>query len=74
MRVPDEKGGWKIRVFQNKFPAVKMEGDFNIKTHNDFYTFATAYGQHEVIVETPDESGAQARVGPSAPGDRPANL
>ena len=44
---------WHMRVFLNKFPAVKTEGDFHIKTHNEFYTFADAYGCHEVIVETP---------------------
>ncbi len=52
MRFP-QTGPWKIRVFPNKFPAVKLEGTYEIKTHNKFYTFADAYGNHEVIVETP---------------------
>ncbi len=51
-----KNGKWKIRVFLNKYPAVKLAGDFHIKTHNIFYTFADAYGVHEVLVETPDHS------------------
>lgn len=54
MRIPKEIN-WKVRVFPNKFPAVKLEGDYTIKTHNKFYTFADAYGDHEVVVETPDK-------------------
>lgn len=54
LRIPKE-GPWKIRVFPNKFPAVKLQGDYNIKTHNKFYTFADAYGNHEVIIETPSK-------------------
>jgi len=53
-RYPEKGKKWQIRVFPNKFPAVKAEGNSNIETHNDFFTFASAYGNHEVIVETPD--------------------
>ena len=52
-RVEDD-GKWVIRVFPNKFAAVKLSGNFNIQTHNKFYTFADAYGAHEVVVETND--------------------
>ena len=45
---------WKMRVFPNKFMAVKAEGKSEIKTDNQFYTFSDNYGRHEVIVETPD--------------------
>lgn len=48
------KGDWQIRVFDNKFPAVKLEGKPGLDTHNDFYTFADAVGKHEVVVETPE--------------------
>jgi len=51
-RVP-KNGGWQLRWFENKFAALKPEGDPHIKTHNRFFTFADAYGHHEVIVETP---------------------
>jgi len=50
----EKNGGWQIRVFPNKFPAVKPEGNSTIKTDNKFYTYADAVGKHEVIVETPD--------------------
>lgn len=43
-----------VRSIFNKFPAVKMDGNPDIRTDNQFYTYASAYGQHEVIVETPD--------------------
>lgn len=45
---------WIIRVIPNKFSAVSLDGDPRIQTHNRFYTFASAYGTHEVIIETPD--------------------
>ena len=41
-------------MIPNKFPAETMEGDWEISTHNKFYTFASSYGKHEVIIETPD--------------------
>ncbi|RMF05250.1 DUF4931 domain-containing protein [Candidatus Woesearchaeota archaeon] len=52
-RIGDEKG-WRIRWFPNKFSAVDAEGQVEIRTDNDFYTFANAVGFHEVIVETPN--------------------
>lgn len=48
----EENGKWIIRVFPNKFPAVKLNGNSEIQTHNHFYTFGNAYGIHEVVVET----------------------
>lgn len=51
-RVP-RNGGWAVRWFENKFAAVKPEGDFSVRTDNRFYTFASNYGYHEVVVETP---------------------
>ena len=53
LRVNDKNNKWKIRVFPNKYPAVNINGNPEIQTHNKFYTFADAYGYHEVIVETP---------------------
>lgn len=43
---------WKMRWFENKFPAVDMAGDYEIKTDNKYFTYASAYGKHEVVVET----------------------
>ncbi|MBT4539998.1 galactose-1-phosphate uridylyltransferase [Candidatus Woesearchaeota archaeon] len=48
-----KKNTWKIRVFPNKFAAVS-DGDAEIKTHNEFFTFANATGKHEIVVETSD--------------------
>lgn len=45
---------WKFRWFPNKFPFVKPEGNPNRETHNEFFTFASSYGHHEVIAETPE--------------------
>ncbi len=55
-RVSDEKGNWKIRVFQNKFATVVPQGVSEIRTDNRFFTFSDAFGKHEIIVETPDHS------------------
>lgn len=59
---PSEKGRignpWKIRWFENKFSAVDIkESNLSVELSesNLFYTFAKAYGVHEVIVETPDD-------------------
>ena len=53
-RLADKKGGWKIRVFPNKFPAETLEGQHEIHTHNKYFTFSSSYGEHEIIAETPD--------------------
>lgn len=50
----ENQNGWYIRYFQNKFPAVLEEGDNNLKTENQFFTFSDAVGTHEVIVDVPD--------------------
>lgn len=54
-RVPDGKGGWKMRWFANKFAALQPEGHRNPRTDNKYFTWANNYGYHEVIVETPDD-------------------
>jgi UDPglucose--hexose-1-phosphate uridylyltransferase len=51
-RVPDADS-WKVRWFPNKFPAVEAKGNFEIRTDNEFFTHADAYGYHEVVAETP---------------------
>jgi len=42
----------KIVVVPNKFPAVRTEGEPLIRTDNEFFTFSSAYGYHEVLIET----------------------
>jgi len=51
-----DKNRWSIRVFENKFPAVTKEGHYDMKTDNRFFTFSSAYGIHEILVETEDHS------------------
>ncbi len=48
----EENGHWVIRVIPNKYVAVDRTGDPKIKTDNIFFTYASAYGSHEVIIET----------------------
>ncbi len=48
------KNKWLIRWFANKFPAFVPEMPAEPRTDNRFYTFASNYGYHEIIVETPD--------------------
>lgn len=45
---------WYIRWFDNKFAAVQLQGQIQLQTHNFYYTFASGYGKHEVIVESPN--------------------
>ncbi|MFH1127181.1 MAG: galactose-1-phosphate uridylyltransferase [archaeon] len=48
----EQDSKWIIRVIPNKYPAVKPNGTPGIKTDNHFYTFASAYGRHEIVIET----------------------
>ncbi len=54
LRVPDSED-WKVRVFPNKFPAIKSvdnEHKKNTKS-NSIYEKYSGIGTHEVIVESP---------------------
>lgn len=51
----EKNGKWQIRWFPNKFPAVTPEGNATPRTDNKYYTFADAYGYHEIIVESPND-------------------
>ncbi|MCX6708752.1 MAG: galactose-1-phosphate uridylyltransferase [Candidatus Woesearchaeota archaeon] len=59
-----KNGVWQLRWFENKFAALKPDGDFSFKSDNRFYSFSSAYGYHEVVVETPrhDRQLAQLSV------------
>jgi len=61
-RFPEQSKDWQIRVFPNKFAAVKPEGKFDITTDNYFYTFSDAFGYHEIIVGTPKHDEILADV------------
>lgn len=58
----EEKGNWKVRVFPNKFAAVELAGQREIRTDNRFYTFSSAYGSHEILVETPKHNKTMGQL------------
>jgi UDPglucose--hexose-1-phosphate uridylyltransferase len=49
---PNEPG-WTLRVVPNKFPALRVEGDFN-RQGEGLYDKMNGIGAHEVIIETPE--------------------
>ena len=57
---PPEKGRignpWQVRWFDNLFPFAELKGTPEIQTHNEYYTFGNPFGEHEIIVETPDHT------------------
>lgn len=53
LRINDAKGNWRMRVFPNKFGAVHPQGNAQIRTDNDFFTFSNNFGYAEVLIETP---------------------
>lgn len=53
-RISGKGGSWSMRWFPNLFPAAEEDGQKDVRTDNTFYTFAAAYGSHEIIVETPE--------------------
>ncbi|MBU0461395.1 MAG: DUF4931 domain-containing protein, partial [Nanoarchaeota archaeon] len=57
MAKANDPNTWDMRWFSNLFPAVDFlnpSGVVEPKTDNKYFTFASAYGQHEIIVETPN--------------------
>jgi UDPglucose--hexose-1-phosphate uridylyltransferase len=45
--------GWTLRVVPNKFPALRVEGDFD-RQGDGLYDRMNGIGAHEVIIETPE--------------------
>ncbi|MFH1173811.1 MAG: DUF4931 domain-containing protein [archaeon] len=58
------EGKWKARAIPNKFKIVEQTGNPDFHTDNTFFTFASAYGFHEIIIESPhhDEELEQQSV------------
>jgi UDPglucose--hexose-1-phosphate uridylyltransferase len=46
------RGGWRVRVVPNKFPALEIEGELN-KRGEGIYDMMRGVGAHEVIIESP---------------------
>jgi UDPglucose--hexose-1-phosphate uridylyltransferase len=55
---PNEPG-WTLRVIPNKFPVLRVEGDFN-RQGEGVYDRMNGIGAHEVIIETPDHNATLA--------------
>jgi len=47
--------GWTLRVVPNKFPALRVEGDFD-RQGEGLYDRMNGIGAHEVIIETPEHA------------------
>jgi UDPglucose--hexose-1-phosphate uridylyltransferase len=47
--------GWRLRVFPNKFPALRVEGELE-RAGDGIYDLISGIGAHEVIVETPEHT------------------
>lgn len=54
--------GWQLRVFPNKFPALRIEGDLD-RAADGIYDRMNGIGAHEVIVETPEHRRRFADLG-----------
>lgn len=51
---PTGPGSWQVRVFPNKFPALRIEEHPQRETDGNLFQFMGGCGAHEVIVESPD--------------------
>jgi UDPglucose--hexose-1-phosphate uridylyltransferase len=49
---PPNSSGWQARVVPNKFPALKIEGNFDLRKQGIFDS-ANGIGAHEVLIESP---------------------
>ena len=58
---PADSAGWRVRVVPNKFPALRIEGDF--ERHGEgIYDVMNGVGAHELLVESPDHDGNLASL------------
>lgn len=51
----DQNNNWKVKAINNKFPVVKDNIDF-LQENNRFFNKVSAYGYHEVVIETPNHN------------------
>ncbi|MBI4872164.1 MAG: galactose-1-phosphate uridylyltransferase [Candidatus Riflebacteria bacterium] len=59
--LPPNSPEWTVRVMPNKFPALRIEGEF-VKAGVGMYDRMTGIGAHEVIVETPSHEASLATL------------
>ena len=48
--------GWRVRVVSNKFAAFTPSEGPRMQTHGRLFSSKSAYGYHEVIIESPDHN------------------
>lgn len=53
-RDPADPARWQVRVFPNKFPALRIEENPRREADGSAFQFMGGCGAHEVIVESPD--------------------
>lgn len=56
-RLPDGKGGWKVRIIRNRFPAL-VRNDRTGHRGSDLFQEKGGYGSHEVLIESPEHGTA----------------
>jgi UDPglucose--hexose-1-phosphate uridylyltransferase len=54
LRSPADPAHWQVRVFPNKFPALRIEENPRREADGGMFQFMGGCGAHEVIVESPD--------------------
>ncbi|HUE70429.1 MAG TPA: galactose-1-phosphate uridylyltransferase [Pirellulaceae bacterium] len=54
LRSPADPTHWQVRVFPNKFPALRIEENPRREADGHMFQFMGGCGAHEVIVESPD--------------------
>jgi len=55
---------WDVRVVPNKFPFLRIEGDFDRRAEG-MYDVMEAIGAHEIVIESPDHLKSLATMEPS---------
>ena len=60
-KTPPNGPGWSVRVFPNRYPAVRSDGDSRIRC-GDSHCRMEGLGMHEVVVDTPDHDASMAEM------------
>ncbi len=55
---------WQYRVVANKFAIAKPEGNPQLQTANELFTWSSNYGEHEVVIEGREDNIPFHALGP----------
>ena len=58
---PPNGPGWTVRVFPNRYPALRIEGSLD-REGDGIYDRMNGIGAHEVIVDSPDHARSMAEL------------